>query len=336
MNTHTRLLRIAFSALALLTPGLAQAQSGAAPAPPVNKVGPVGIYGYFQADSLFYLGDHPADLTSTFRVRRARIGLTGDVSKDIAWTFMIDVVTAPIPRDVYLTFKWFDAANVRVGQFITPFSAERLTSSAQVEAIDRSLESLVPSRDAGVMVFNAKPFLKTVSYSVAVVNGTGQNVRDNNTAKDVVGRLALTPPRVPGLSIGIDGAAGKQPKGTRKRVGADVTVDRLDYKVAAEFVRYTQDVGTKQNAWGYYVIGVRRLRPEQVRPNFYMAELVARYVLVPDAVLTVPSAKKRELQFGGNYYVTPGVRFMMNLDLGIKPLPGVPKATLIGRLQLRF
>ena len=48
---------------------------------------------------------------------------------------------------------------------------------------------MAPSRDMGLMVFNVQPWRGWITYGAAIINGTGQNRADDNSAKDLVGRI---------------------------------------------------------------------------------------------------------------------------------------------------
>jgi hypothetical protein len=303
------------------------------------RIGPVTVAGYAQFDGLFPVGAHDTPSTGTFRVRRARVYASGDLTHGIGWLLNVDVAASPILRDAYLTFRHIAAANVRVGQFIAPFSLERLTSTSRLEAIDRLGERFTPSRDVGVMVSNPTPFWHRLSYAAAIVNGTGQNAHDNNDAKDVVGRVVLAVAEVPGLSLGANAASGKQPGGMRTRWGADVNMTRSDYRVAAEYIGETHEGWSEPDGHAFYVLAARRLRPAKVRPDFYMAEIVLRVGSSRDPVAfstDVPTAERREVQAGVNYYFSPKVRIMAHGWIPTDRPGGSPRMTFVTRAQFMF
>ena len=313
--------------------------------PPANsdaaplRIGPVTLAGYAQFDGLFPVGAHDTSSTGTFRVRRARVHASGDLTRSIGFVLQVDAASAPILRDAYLTFRQLPMATVRVGQFITPFSLERLTSTSRLEAIDRLYERFTPSRDIGAMVFNATPFWRRLSYSAAVVNGAGQNARDANDAKDVVGRVVWTATEVPGLSVGANAASGKQPDGTRTRWGADVNLARRDYRVAAEYIRERREGWSTPDGHAFYLLAVRRLRARAARPDFYMAEIVLRVGSSRDPAplpLDVPAVEHREVQAGFNYYFSPTVRILAHAWIPTDRRAGSPRMTFVTRAQFMF
>jgi phosphate-selective porin len=341
-----RPIRLAAVVLAFASSGFAQtapATPSADPAP--LRVGPVTISGYLQADALTVTGDDFEENNDTFRVRRARLALSGDIAPKIGWNFSIEVAGVPHLRDGYMTLRFVEWANVRFGQFYQPFGLERLTSTTRLEIIDRTqlTERIALTRDPGVMIFNARPFFGWLSYSFDVSNGTGQNVSDNNDAKDVTGRLVIAPPALAGLSVGVNASSGKQPAWRRNRSGVDVTYERGNAKIVAEALRDESTDGPGPERSGYYVFGVYRFHPRQVTPHFRMFEIAARYTSLDDPSAARTGTPTRslipettsEFQFGANYYVNRNLRFMANAIIPTDDRD-VPSSTLIGRLQVIF
>jgi hypothetical protein len=325
-------------------PVLAQSTPTTSSDPDPIRIGPVTIAGYLQVDGLTVSDDDLEEHEDTFRIRRMRFGLSGDLAPKVGWAFTIEGAGSAHLRDAHITLRFANAAHVRIGQFYQPFSLDRLTSTSRTEVIDRApiTDRIALTRDPGVMVFNARPFLGWVSYFLDVSNGTGMNVNDDNDAKDVTGRLVITPPLVPGLGIGVNTSVGEQPAGRRTRTGADVSIDRRAFKVVAEAMREESD-GTGPDRDGLYLLGVYRIHPKQVTPHFRMAELAARYQVAHDPTLAGPAGPDRsavpnttrEIQFGANYYVNRNVRFLGNAIVPVDDREA-PGTTIIGRMQVIF
>jgi phosphate-selective porin len=336
---------IAVLLLASAATALAQTAPAAAPQdPPPLRIGPVTLSGYLQADALTVAGDDLEETNDTFRVRRMRVALSGDLAPKIGWVFSLEAAGSPHLRDAHVTLRLVDWANVRFGQFYQPFSLDRLTSTSRLEVIDRApvTERIALTRDPGLMVFNARPFFGWLTYFLDVSNGTGMNVADNNDAKEVTARVVLAPRVLRGISVGVNGSTGEQPSGTRNRTGVDVSIDKRTFKVAVEALREESD-GTGPDRDGFYLLGVYRIHPRQVTSHFRMLELAARYTSLDDPSGARPATpirsfvpeQTREFQFGGNYYVNRNVRLMAN---GVVPTDDrdVPSATFIARLQVMF
>jgi phosphate-selective porin len=339
--------RIVFLVLVFASNAAAQTPAPAAPPatdPPPLRIGPVTLTGYLQADALTVAGDDLEEQNDTFRIRRMRVGLSGDLAPKVGWVFSLEAAGSPHVRDAHITLRFVDWANVRFGQFYQPFSLDRLTSTSRLEIIDRApvTERVALTRDPGVMVFNARPLLGWLSYFLNVSNGTGMNVSDNNDAKDVTGRIVITHPVLRGFSVGINGSSGEQPTGTRNRGGVDVSIDTRIFKFVVEgLVEESDNTGPDRD--GFYVLGVYRIHPAQVTPHFRMVEFAARYASLDDSSGARPATPIRsfipdttnEFQFGANYHVNRNVKFMANAILPMDDRD-VPSAALIGRLQIIF
>jgi phosphate-selective porin OprO and OprP len=71
----------------------------------------------------------------------------------------------------YLDVAWFEKAKFRVGQFKMPFSLEQLTSSNNIDFIERSfVDSMIPAKERGMYKSLGEPVPGT-TYALAVSNG---------------------------------------------------------------------------------------------------------------------------------------------------------------------
>jgi phosphate-selective porin len=317
---------------------------GDADQPSAIHIGPLRLTGYLQADGVFGLGEHdhatidhgPLD---SFRVRRARLSVNGDIVPGVGWTVGVDLVQSPVLLDAYITMRQVPAANIRVGQFLAPYSLERLASEPRNMAYERILDRFVPGRDIGIMVFSPEPIWKGLAYAVALVNGAGQNVHDNNAAKDWVGRVTWKVPAIAGVTIGANAQSGEEPGGRRTRVGADIALDSEHYHVAAEWQRQTEASQPGMPGTGSYLMVARRFRPDAPRPEFYMAELVGRIFAVrdpADALLGPPGTTHGEWEVGINYYFAKSIKATAHFLTPIARRAGEPRTTFATRLQVVF
>jgi phosphate-selective porin len=326
-----------------LAPLLATSGAGAQSAPPTPiTIGKVTLAGYLQMD---YLGplesDKPgvvSEAPATFKIARARVSLVGNLGPRVTWVVMSDLASpgdASVLRDASITVRLAPAASVRFGQYTIPYSLERITSTAVLEVIDRSVmgTSMTPSRDIGVTVFNPAPIHGWLSYSASVINGAGYNTPDDNDAKDLVGRVVARVPHVRGLAMGVNGERGEQPIGNRRRYGADVNYEHGPFRVAVEALAQTIDMLSERETTGYYVLGVWHHPAAKPTPWFAGYELAARFVDVDDDAGALTS---HTLQFGGNYYITPQVRVMNNLVVPVGDDQPHPRTRWWSRVQVVF
>jgi hypothetical protein len=147
----------------------------AAPSPPPVDVHPGGseykltLGGYIQAN--FEGGDVSAfegrfgatALKDRFRLRRARITLTGDFAEQFEFKIEGDLAqsdgASPSTRtvfsgtDIFVNWHAIPEMNLKVGQWKAPFGLEQITPDTQIFTIERSLPTgaLTPERQIGVM-----------------------------------------------------------------------------------------------------------------------------------------------------------------------------------------
>ena len=146
-----------------------------------------------------------------FRLRRARINLTGDYAEQFDFKMEGDFGqsdgtsgnrTAFSATDIWVNYHQFPAAQVKIGQYKAPFGLEQLTPDTQLLTIERTLPTgaITPDRQIGAELWG-KPFTSIwpeqkdlLTYYAGIFNGNGRNitVNDNNNFM-FVGRLELQP-----------------------------------------------------------------------------------------------------------------------------------------------
>jgi phosphate-selective porin OprO/OprP len=150
-------------------------------------------------------------LKDRFRLRRARINLTGDFAENFDFKVEGEFENSDgissnrtdfSGTDIFINWHQFAEANVKVGQWKAPFGLEQLTPDPTLIIIERSLPTgaITPERQVGVQVWG-KPFTNIwpaqkdlLTYYAGIFNGNGRNVtvNDNNNFM-YVGRLELMP-----------------------------------------------------------------------------------------------------------------------------------------------
>jgi phosphate-selective porin OprO/OprP len=192
-------------------------------------------------------------LKDRFRLRRARISLTGDYleqfdfkiegdfeQSDAAITALskVDVKTGKTTTvtnsnrtefsgtDIFVNWHAIPEANIKIGQWKAPFGLEQLTPDTKLFFAERSLPTgaITPDRQIGVQIWgkpltNIWPEQKDlVTYYAGVFNGNGRNFNNNDNNNFMyVGRLELQPFK--GKLLGQDASL---------RLGGDVLNSRDD------------------------------------------------------------------------------------------------------------
>jgi phosphate-selective porin len=173
-------------------------------------------------------------LKDRFRLRRARINLTGDFAENFDFKVEGDFEnsdglnssrTAFEATDIFVNWHQFAEAQVKVGQWKAPFGLEQLTPDPSLIIIERSLPTgaITPERQIGVQLWG-KPFANIwpdgkdlLTYYAGIFNGNGRNTTNNDNNNFMyVGRLEST------LFKGFFG------KDSSLKLGADVLNSRDD------------------------------------------------------------------------------------------------------------
>jgi phosphate-selective porin OprO and OprP len=170
-----------------------------------------------------------------FRLRRARISLTGDFAEQFDFKMEGDFEQSDgisnnrtdfSGTDIWVNWHQFPGAQIKIGQYKAPFGLEQLTPDTALLTIERTLptNAITPDRQIGVELWG-KPFTSIwpeqkdlLTYYAGIFNGNGRNVavNDNNNFM-YVGRLELMPFK--GKIFGQDSSL---------KLGADVLNSRDD------------------------------------------------------------------------------------------------------------
>ena len=173
-------------------------------------------------------------LKDRFRLRRARVNLTGDFAENFDFKVEGDFGqgdglnsnrTAFSATDIFVNWHQFPEAQVKVGQWKAPFGLEQLTPDPSLIIIERSLPTgaITPDRQIGAQLWG-KPFTNIwpdqkdlLTYYAGIFNGNGRNITNNDNNNFMyVGRLEST------LFKGFFG------KDSYLKLGADVLNSRDD------------------------------------------------------------------------------------------------------------
>jgi len=343
--------KILFSLLAFLALGISSSFSQGCMEASSSAGGPQ-VIGYVQFENLTdFLGTDASgnDLTkNSFAFRRARLGVTGAIPYNFSYYVMSELSPTfggPYILDAFLSYKAAGSyLKVSAGQFKSSFGLELSTPCQSLFTYDRSLvvnELASPFRDQGIMFSGSSDSLHLLglskpnifSWSVSFTNGTGLNTKDNNTSKDVIGRLVFAPFNFIQLGGSYHQGKQKNPDPTvttpdeLTRYGGDVqlkaSLGRFGFISQSEYI-YAKDDGSKM------VGGGCGSTPEVVIGSFkrsgYYSQLMIQtpWKIEPvvkfqsyDPNLDLDDTDTKEFKkdtwiFGFNYYVNDWTRIQMN------------------------
>ena len=182
---------------------------GEKPVQPLNLIiGPrkLTLWGYAQTG--YTLKDVDGAQTNALDITRIILMARGELTRQLSFFIMYDAVKSQL-HEYYAEYAFSSAFKIRVGQYKQPFTLESVISPTILNNISYDNSVLYMAgiatdpcmgnhvgRDAGIMLtgdfFPFKSW-KLLNYSIGVFNGTGMNQKENNSQKDVIGQLNITP-----------------------------------------------------------------------------------------------------------------------------------------------
>jgi phosphate-selective porin OprO and OprP len=179
--------------------------------------------GQVQTDHRYFIDDNASGGSNTFLLRRVRPTLEGTVYKYFDFRVMPEFgggagANTSI-QDAWVDFKYWKAAQLRVGKFKSPIGIERLQADAAGQFIETALSTnLVPNRDLGVDL-HGEFFEGALTYDAGVFNGSADNGSGTSDAdihddKEFVARIFSLPFKntnndyLNGLGVGLGGSVG--------------------------------------------------------------------------------------------------------------------------------
>ena len=331
---------------------------------PAGKESKLNIGGYIQGQAEF--GDEPdarfTGIQDRAYLRRARLNVTGLFAEQFDFKLESDfsgnsisetAATRAQITDAFVNWNRYSAANVKFGQFKTPFGYEQLVSDTKLGTIERSLgnDRITDGRQIGLAV--SGDFLeKRLGYSVGAFNGTGVNSssNDNNsfmwagrvTGVAYTGKIADKDARV---AIGVNaltthddgvtktgfGFVGNNFIGRRTAWGLDAQAKLGIFGLDAEYLRCrfqptTAVLGSDDfDGQSWYVMATADVWPKQL-------QALVKYEYF-DPNTRANGDVSETVTFGLNYYIKGD-----DVKLSVNYILGNPAGLLQnqGRLLTRF
>ncbi|HLK92384.1 MAG TPA: porin [Polyangia bacterium] len=165
--------------------------------------------GRLQVDTYVFKSGITSVPKDTFLLRRARLELAGWIGSWVYFYLAGDFAQSPpasaapaAPANIATTddfvalAPWKNLAILQIGQFDAPFTLENRTSDKYFDFMERSITvrafGIPDNKEMGAMLHGwnePRNFL----YSIAVVNGDGQNFKNVDNEFDVMGRAWVAP-----------------------------------------------------------------------------------------------------------------------------------------------
>ena len=134
--------------------------------------------------------DDTVNKPDTFDLRRAYLGVSGKYNKYIGYKVNLTTGSGNKLDEAYLNLGYFKPVQFMFGQFKTSMSLETRTSSRFINFTERSYVNmgseadgyLTPGKQTGVQIHGTPT--KGLNYSIAAINGYGQNVDMGDAEND--------------------------------------------------------------------------------------------------------------------------------------------------------
>lgn len=183
---------------------------GEQPVMPLNvTIGPrkLTLWGYAQT-SYDYKSSAGKE-ENAFNITRIILMANAELTDRLNFFIMYDAVKSEL-HEYYAQYAILPELKIRIGQYKQPFTLESLISPTLLTNIcyDASVLYMAGiatdecqgnnvARDAGIMItgeaVKTKDGGKLLAYSLGIFNGPGMNKKENNSQKDVIGMLNVTP-----------------------------------------------------------------------------------------------------------------------------------------------
>ena len=316
------------------------------------------VQGMYQAN----LTDEGELSSNTFRMRRVRLSVDGNLSPWVSYKLQGDFTRSPMLVDAYVKFKSCDAFAVQVGQFKTPFTIESPINPVNLEIFDYGeiIQQLGGykdvcgvgglGRDIGVMATGKLFPVKgeegikyhIVDYAVGVFNGNGPVTTDNNNRKDIVGRLEVHP-GLKDMTLSGSYYYGKYTKDdnvncTRNRwaAGAQYNDGKLVLRgeyVGGETGRWTElEENSLYNSNGYYAQAGYYFALGKDHSQKLMPVLRYEHFTADDAIT---NGGTNWYTAGINYWPLKSVNFKLDYSL-VQKESGTNSHRVVGILSYKF
>lgn len=354
VRTHALRWAVAFTVFAsFAAAGARTAQAQDSTPDRTLKLPPINVQGFVQ---VYYRSGDPLNKDG-FRIRKADIKFSGELSEHVRWRFSADAAktlalsstseeirdTAALSnvavdqksrmlQEAAVTYYQNKAFQVDIGQQLVPLSFEGWIPLSNLETIERTNFIAEKSRAVGLgYIFDLGASANGVTpvgieYHAGVFNemGDDQGSTDQNDQKAIVGRLDYHVPAVPGLTVG--GGGGWEPgpfTQKKQRVATEAQYKIKRYTLRGETMA-ARDGALRR--FGWYGLGAMQATSRIVLSARYDAWDRDR-----TAETSLNNAFERTIVLGANYAVdgTPAKVAVNLVHQSFPNIATVPTATFV-------
>jgi len=303
------------------------------------------VFGYIQPQYNTYFTDQGEN---TFNFKRARLGVRGRVNRSFSYYVVLESSAFIGGGDAYLldafiTYDKHEWAKVSLGSFKQPFGREVTTACHSLTTIDRAIvadQLVAPQRDMGVMLLGGSNKTK-FKYSMALMNGRGLGVNDNNKKKDVIGRASYQ--LLDFINVGASFRYGypNNQDDERTTYGFDALIKYNDFTLQGEYI---YDEGDYNRAAGGGC-GAEPLELGEKRQGAYVMatydinkkfQPLFKYEYFDQDIDLKDLGYQERMTFGVNYFINPKTRLQVNYQANVETHINIDNDALLMQLQVRF
>lgn len=312
----------------------------------------IKIFGYIQPQFDYNFQGEDVDNDNTFKFKRARFGVRGKIYDKFSYYFMLEA--SPFVSDdqeaylmdAFVTYNADNWARISMGTFKQPFSLDVSTPCHGLTTIERSIvadQLVAPQRDFGLAVFGGNKYNK-LNYAVALMNGRGLKVKDDNTKKDIVGRVTYKVFSY--LTVGASFRHGypipNNNDDDRTSFGGEFKLELDKFALQGEYI-YDEGAyfsgaaggcGTTPVALGEKRDGAYLMASYKVNEKF---QPVLKYEFFdPDLDRKDDGSYMERMTIGANYFFNDKIRFQLNYLANIQTVVNVDDDVLLAQVQVKF
>ncbi len=306
----------------------------------------IKVFGYIQPEYDYTLSDPSVN---SFGFRRARIGVRGKVFNDFAYFMMLETspfiggVGSAYLMDAFVAWEKYNWARIAMGAFKQPFGREVTTFCFKLTTIDRAIVSdqlVSPQRDYGITVLGGNKYNR-FRYAVALMNGSGINVKDNNSKKDWIGRATYQLFDFMNLGGSFRYGYPTNDTDTRTTLGADFLLTFNNLHIQGEYI---YDKGDYNRAAGGGC-GSEPMELGKERAGAYgmiwydtkwNIQPVFKYEYFDQDFDIKDIGYSERMTFGINYFVSEKIRFQLNYQANIETFINIDNDKFLAQVQLVF